>query len=172
MGSITYVYKSGWTSVLGQMLDVQTESADGHDRYAVSFKRSCVAGMPCCQNQIVTLCIHIDVCLCTSSGSAHFFAHLQHMLHVKNLKRVSWLNYDIYFGGYGRSLYLRTGNHEISYSPFFSCSSLWKRSDLSCILPGIRFCHFCNACTKRCIYMNNHKHIHMFSAYNSLKRLV
>ena len=31
-----HVYKSAWTPVLGQVLDVQAESADGHDRYAVS----------------------------------------------------------------------------------------------------------------------------------------
>ena len=27
--------KTAWTPVIGQMLDVQTKSANGHDRYAV-----------------------------------------------------------------------------------------------------------------------------------------
>ena len=30
------MYKTAWTPVIGQMLDVRTESANGHDRHGVS----------------------------------------------------------------------------------------------------------------------------------------
>ena len=74
-----HVYKSAWTPVIGEILDVQLKTS----RVTASPRRhSTHLSLLHCHT------LHVGTRMCEIDGNAPFFSHPQYKLHVGNFKRI------------------------------------------------------------------------------------